>query len=79
VTAGYAVQLSAPSVEADANALRDRARAAGFPSFVQRIEVEGGVRWRVRVGPFADRAAAEAARGTANGKLGTNGIVMRHP
>jgi len=79
VTAGFAVQLSAPSVEADAIGLRDKARAAGFPSFVQRIEVDGGVRWRVRVGPFADRASADAARGAANGKLGTKGIVMRHP
>jgi cell division septation protein DedD len=73
------VQLSAPSVEAEAIALRDRARAAGYSSFVQRIDTEGGTRWRVRVGPFADRASAEAARGAANGKLGTKGIVMRHP
>lgn len=79
VSAGFAVQLSAPSVEADALALRDKARAQGFSSFVQRIEVDGGTRYRVRIGPFADRGDAEAARDAANGKLGTKGIVMRHP
>lgn len=78
-SAGFAVQLSAPAAESDANALRDRARAAGLPSFVQRIETDSGVRYRVRVGPYADRASAEAALAGANAKLGTHGIVMRHP
>jgi DedD protein len=78
-SAGFVVQLSAPSVEADAIALRDKARAQGFSSFVQRIEVDGGTRFRVRIGPYADRADAESARDAANGKLGTKGIVMRHP
>lgn len=76
---GFAVQLSAPSVEADALALRDRARALGFSSFVQRIETDAGVRYRVRVGPVADRAAAETMRDAVNSKLGTKGIVVAHP
>jgi cell division septation protein DedD len=76
---GYAVQLSAPSVEADANTLRDRARAAGFSSFVQKIQTEGGTRYRVRVGPVADRSAAETLREAVNGKLGTGGIVVANP
>jgi len=77
--AGYAVQLSAPSVEADALALRDRARGAGFSSFVQRIETDTGTRFRVRVGPVADRSAAEALRDAANAKLGTKGIIVTNP
>lgn len=79
LSTGFAVQLSAPSVEADALALRDRARALGFSSFVQRIETDTGVRYRVRVGPLADRAAAETMRDSVNGKLGTKGIVVAHP
>lgn len=79
LSTGFAVQLSAPSVEADALALRDRARALGFSSFVQRIETDAGVRYRVRVGPVADRAAAETMRDSVNGKLGTKGIVVAHP
>ena len=79
VSAGYAVQLSAPSVESDALALRDRARGLGFSSFVQRIETGSGVRFRVRVGPVADRSAAEAMRDAVNSKLGTKGIVVANP
>lgn len=78
-SSGFAVQLSAPSVEAEANTLRDRARAAGFSSFVQKIQTEGGTRYRVRVGPVADRSAAETLRDAVNGKLGTGGIVVANP
>jgi cell division septation protein DedD len=79
LTSGFAVQLSAPSVEADALALRDRARNAGFSSFVQRIDTEAGVRYRVRVGPVADRTAAETLRDAVNSKLGSKGIVVANP
>jgi DedD protein len=78
-SSGFAVQLSAPSVEADAVALRDKARAAGFSSFVQRIETANGTRFRVRVGPVADRAAATTLRDEVNSKLGTGGIVVTNP
>ncbi len=76
---GFAVQLSAPSAEADANALRDKARAAGFSSFVRRIETASGTRFRVRVGPVADRSAASTLRDEVNSKLGTGGIVVTNP
>ena len=79
LVSGFAVQLSAPSVEAEANALRDRARAQGFSSFVQRIETDSGVRYRVRVGPVADKPAAVALRDAVNGKLGSKGIVVANP
>ena len=73
------MQLSAPSVEADAIALRDKARAAGFSSFVRRIETANGTRFRVRVGPVADRSAATTLRDEVNAKLGTGGIVVTNP
>ena len=76
---GFAVQLAAPSVEADAIALRDRARAQGFSAFVQRIETAAGVRFRVRVGPETDRATAEKDRDAVAQKLGITGLVVPHP
>ena len=76
---GFAVQLSAPAKEADAIALRDKARAQGFSAFVQPVETDGGRRYRVRLGPVADRAAALALRDDANGKLGSKGIVVSNP
>ncbi len=77
---GFAVQLGALRSEADASALRDRARAAGFVAFHQRIETERGVVWRVRVGPEADRAAADRLKAQVVEKLGlAEAIVVPHP
>lgn len=76
---GYAVQLAAPANEKEALALRDKARAAGFVSFVQRVETADGARFRVRLGPEADRPAAEKLRDGAAQKLGLTGIIVRHP
>ncbi len=79
IATGFAVQLSAPSVEAEAIALRDRARSLGFDSFVRRVETDSGARFRVRVGPVADRATAGTLRDAVNDKLGTKGIVVVNP
>lgn len=77
---GFAVQLGALSSEADANALRDRARAAGFVAFHQRVDTDRGAVWRVRVGPEADRASAERLRESVAAKLGfKDAIVVPHP
>jgi len=76
---GFAVQLSAPSVEAEANALRDKARAQGLSAFVQPVETDSGRRYRVRIGPVADRAAAQALSEEAAAKLGNKGIIVSNP
>lgn len=76
---GFAVQLAAPAAEADAVALRDRARSQGFDSFIQRVETEAGARFRVRVGPVADRDLAASMRESISKKLGVNGIVVANP
>lgn len=77
---GWAVQLAALSSESDANALRDRARAAGFASFVQKVQTDTGPRFRVRVGPEADKAAADRLRVAVAEKLGISDAVVRpHP
>jgi len=77
---GFAVQLGALRSEADASALRDRARAAGFVAFHQRVSTERGDVWRVRVGPEADRASAERLRESVVARLGIgDAIVVPHP
>jgi DedD protein len=77
---GFAVQLGALSSEADANALRDRARAAGFVAFHQRVDTDRGAVWRVRVGPEADRASADRLRESVVAKLGIGeAMVVSHP
>lgn len=76
---GYAIQLGAFANPDEAARLRDRARAAGFAAFVEQVRTDHGTLNRVRVGPFVDRAAADAARAQVQGKLGVAGIVRPHP
>ncbi|MGH8122853.1 MAG: SPOR domain-containing protein [Rudaea sp.] len=67
----------APSVQADgrflvnlgvyadaggANALVARVKKLGYPAFAEATEYQGKDAQRVRVGPYADRAAAESVR-----------------
>ena len=79
VAEGFAIQLGALRSETDANALRDRARKAGFASYVERIETSGGVLWRVRVGPELQRSSADRVKAEVKSKLGIDGNVVPHP
>ncbi|TZF87156.1 SPOR domain-containing protein [Cognatilysobacter lacus] len=76
---GFAVQLGAFANPDEATRLRDRARAAGFSAFVEQVHTDHGNLSRVRVGPTADRAAADALRSQIASKLGVSGIVRPHP
>lgn len=80
VAAGFAVQIGALKSEDDANQLRDRARAAGFPAYVERAATGAGVLWRVRVGPELQRANAERVRDEIKAKLNiADANVVVHP
>lgn len=76
---GFAVQLGAFGQAADANALRDRARAAGFSAFVEQVRTDNGTLNRVRVGPVANRAEAEQLKAQVAARVGIAGMVRPHP
>ncbi|PJK10416.1 sporulation protein [Lysobacteraceae bacterium NML95-0200] len=76
---GFAVQLGAFANAADAQALRERARAAGFSAITETVRTDRGTLTRVRLGPVADRAAAERIQAQARSKLGVDGMVRAHP
>lgn len=76
---GFAVQLGAFGQAADANALRDKVRAAGFSAFVEQVRTDNGVLNRVRVGPVASRADAEQLKAQVAAKVGIAGMVRPHP
>ncbi|WP_254458919.1 SPOR domain-containing protein [Xanthomonas sacchari] len=76
---GFAVQLGAFGKVEDANALRDKARAAGFSAFVEQVRTDKGPLSRVRVGPVATRADAEQLRAQVAAKVGISGMVRPHP
>jgi cell division septation protein DedD len=75
----FAVQIGAPASEAAANSLREQARAAGFASYIQAVDTESGRRYRVRIGPEADRAAAANLLAQVKQKTGIDGIIVQHP
>lgn len=76
---GFAVQLGAFAQAADANALRDKARAAGFSAFVEQVRTDNGTLNRVRVGPVASRAQADQLKAQVAAKVGIAGMVRPHP
>jgi cell division septation protein DedD len=76
---GFAVQIGAPASEQAAQTLRDKARAAGFNSYIQPVETDSGRRYRVRIGPEHTREAANALLATVKQKTGIDGIVVKHP
>ena len=76
---GFAVQLGAFGQAAEANALRDRVRAAGFSAFVEQVRTDKGTLNRVRVGPVANRADAENLKAQVAAKGGVAGMVRPHP
>lgn len=76
---GFAVQLGAFSNAADANALRDRARGAGFSAFVEQVRTDKGTLSRVRIGPVANRADADRLKTQVASKIGVDGMVRPHP
>ncbi len=76
---GFAVQLGAFAKSEDADALRDKVRAAGFSAFVEQVRTDKGTLSRVRVGPVANRADAEQLRVQVAAKVGISGMVRPHP
>lgn len=57
----FAVQVGAYKAREPAEALRARLAAAGHDVYVAEIDATGSVRYRVRVGSFATREAAQRA------------------
>lgn len=78
-TAGWAVQVGAFGQEANAIALRDRLRKAGHTAFVERVVVDAKAVYRVRVGPYVERSAAEAELTGLARDSGLQVRVMPHP
>ncbi len=71
----FAVQAAATSSEAAAVELSERLKKAGLPPYTERIDTAEGVRYRVRVGPYATREEAERVRGRLK-SLGINANLV---
>ncbi len=76
---GFAIQLAAFSKPADASALRDKLRTAGFTAFTESVATDKGTLTRVRVGPVMTRAEADQLKVQIKARVGLDGIVRPHP
>lgn len=73
---GFAVQLAAFTDDKGANALAGKLRTAGYAStYTEPVETSRGTMWRVRVGGYATRPDADAARAKLKAD-GWNGLVV---
>lgn len=76
---GFAVQLGAFGDPAEAEALRQRLRGAGFSAFTEQVDTDKGRLTRVSVGPALDRADADRLKAQIQAKTGLDGFVRSHP
>ena len=70
----FVVQLGVFSDSDNARRVRTKAKGLGFDSFSEPLKTADGEKIRVRAGPFASRAAAEAARAKLS-EAGLAGVV----
>jgi DedD protein len=70
----FAVQLAAFIDDKGANSLAGKLKKAGYPAYTEPYETTRGTLWRVRVGPYPSRDAAEGVRVKLKGE-GQNGII----
>lgn len=76
---GFVVQLGAFRDAGEAEALRDRVRAAGMGAFTEPVQTEHGRLVRVLAGPAFDRAGAERLKAQVKARFGIDGLVRSHP
>lgn len=76
---GFAVQIGAFGDPAEAEALRQRLRGAGFSAFTEQVDTDKGRLTRVSVGPALDRADADRLKAQIQAKTGLDGFVRSHP
>lgn len=75
----WAVQVGSFGESRNALKMRDSLRAKGYPAYVERVQVDGGASYRVRVGPMLVRSDADALQGKLAAKLHVHGIVVHQP
>ena len=77
--ASWVVQAGSFSSEQNALRLRDKLREAAFVTQVEKARVGGKSHYRVRIGPFLERAEAEKSRKQLLDKFTIKGRVLSYP
>lgn len=73
----WVIQVGSFNQQLNARGLRDRLKKGSFDSHLQEIASGSGTAWRVLVGPFESRAAAEKQRARIISEYHLKGLVTR--
>lgn len=73
----WMIQLGSFASEANAQQLQAQVQRTGLPCLIEALEIEGRKVWRVRAGPFANQAEAEAGLKRLQASLKLGGMVMQ--
>jgi DedD protein len=76
-TGSWVIQVGSFSQQLNASGLRDRLKKTGYNSRLQEITSGTSKAWRVLVGPFDTRAAAEKQRDRITGQHHMKGMVTQ--
>jgi DedD protein len=61
-TMRFVVQAAAPASESAARDLSERLKKSGLAPYMEKVDTKQGVRYRVRLGPYASRDEADGVR-----------------
>ena len=75
----WVVQMGSFSSEQNALRLRDKLRKAGFVTQVEKVRVDAKSHYRVRVGPYLERAEADRDQAKLDKQLNLKGRVLSYP
>jgi DedD protein len=75
----WVVQMGSFSNEQNALRLRDKLRKAGFVTQVEKVSVDARSHYRVRVGPYLERAEADRDQARLEKQLNLKGRVLSYP
>ncbi|MCO6414035.1 MAG: SPOR domain-containing protein [Thiogranum sp.] len=75
----WVVQVGSFSSQQNALVLRDKLREGGFPTQVEKVQVDSKTHYRVRVGPFLERAEADRNQRQLSDKFSLTARVLSYP
>lgn len=76
---GWVVQVGTFANEANARRLEQKLQAGGESTLTERVRLDSGEAVRLRVGPFAEREAAQQALARIRKEVGLKGVVLAYP
>ena len=75
----WALQVGSFNDQGNAQVLRDRLRAKGYPAYIDKQASADKDSFRVRIGPELDHGRIESLRKTILESEKINGMIVKHP